>query len=60
MESGRRNAPPAETNGEISETDCVAGVAGLELRNVVANYTFERSRRFPESSRIVATETIPA
>ncbi len=40
--------------------DCVAGVVGLELRNVVANYPFERSRRFPESSRILATETIPA
>ena len=31
-----------------------------DLRNVVANYPFERSRRFPESSRILATETIPA
>ena len=40
--------------------DCVAGVVGLELRNVVANYPFERSRRFPESNRILATETIPA
>jgi hypothetical protein len=29
------------------ETDCMAGVRGLELRNVVANYPFERSRRFP-------------
>ena len=27
--------------------DCVAGVGGLELRNVVANYPFERSHRFP-------------
>src|SRR5256714_4577654 len=26
--------------------DCVAGVGGLELRNVVANYPFERSHRF--------------
>jgi hypothetical protein len=34
-------------------------MAGLELRNVVANYPFERSRRFPDSSRILATETIP-
>src|SRR5215471_1452814 len=38
--------------------DCVAGVGGLELRNVVANYPFERSHRFPGSSRIPATETI--
>ena len=40
--------------------DCVAEVVGLELRNVVANYPFEKSRRFPGSSRILATETIPA
>src|SRR5215831_3695905 len=26
--------------------DCVAGHVGLELRNVVANYAFEKSRRF--------------
>jgi hypothetical protein len=26
--------------------DCVAGVVGLELRNVVGNYPFERSHRF--------------
>src|SRR5262249_2344655 len=26
--------------------DCVAGVRGFELRNVVANYPFERSHRF--------------
>jgi hypothetical protein len=40
-------------------SDCLAEVVGLELRNVVANYPFERSRRFPGSSRILATETIP-
>ena len=27
--------------------DCVAGHVGLELRNVDANYPFERSHRFP-------------
>ena len=27
--------------------DCVAGVGGFELRNVVAKYPFERSHRFP-------------
>src|SRR4029450_12684293 len=27
--------------------DCLAGVVGLELRNVVANYAFERSPGFP-------------
>src|SRR5262249_15618757 len=30
----------------------------LELRNVGANYPFERSRKFRESSRIPATETV--
>src|SRR5262249_52470992 len=30
-----------------TETDCVAGHVRLELRNVVANYPFERSHRFP-------------
>jgi hypothetical protein len=40
------------------ETDCVAGHIGLELRNVVANYPFERSHRFAGSSRILATETV--
>jgi hypothetical protein len=46
--AGRRTAPPAETNGEISETDCVAGHVRFELRNVAANYPFERSHKFPE------------
>jgi hypothetical protein len=36
----------------------VAGVVGLELRNVVAKYPFERSHRFPGPSRLLATETI--
>ena len=36
----------------------MAGHVRLELRNVVAKYPFERSRRFPGSSRILATETI--
>ena len=31
----------------LRETDCVAGHVGLELRNVVANYPFEGSHRFP-------------
>ena len=31
-----------------------------DLRNVVANYPFERSLRFLESSRNLATETISA
>jgi hypothetical protein len=30
-----------------TETDCVAGHVGLELKNVGKNYPFERSRRFP-------------
>src|SRR6476620_8515171 len=41
MECVRRNAPPADTNGEISETDCVAGHVGLELRNPCASHVFE-------------------
>jgi uncharacterized protein DUF3489 len=41
-----------------TETDCVAGHVGLELRNVVANYAFESSRGFPDPSRISAMETI--
>ena len=31
---------------ELAETDCVAGHVRFELRNVVANYPVERSRRF--------------
>ena len=30
----------------MAETDCVPGVAGLELRNDDGNYLFERSHRF--------------
>src|SRR5215831_16516588 len=30
-----------------TETDCVAGHVGLELRNIGKNYPFESSRRFP-------------
>jgi hypothetical protein len=42
----------------IAETDCVAEVIRFELRNVAANYPVERSHRFPESSRILAAETV--
>jgi hypothetical protein len=35
----------------------MAGVGGLELRNVAANYPFERAEDLRESSRIQATET---
>jgi hypothetical protein len=38
--------------------DCVAGVVGLELRNVAANYPFERAQDLRGSSRILAAETI--
>jgi hypothetical protein len=31
----------------LQRRDCLAEVVGLELRNVVAKYPFERSRRFP-------------
>jgi integrase len=45
-------------DAHLRETDCVAGHVGLELRNVDANYRFERSHRLPVSSRILALETI--
>ncbi len=45
-------------NTRALETDWLAGHIGLELRNVVANYPFERSHRFAGSSRILATETV--
>jgi hypothetical protein len=38
--------------------DCMAGHAGLELRNVDTNYPFESSHRFPEIQPTPATETI--
>jgi hypothetical protein len=38
--------------------DCMAGHVGLELRNVAANYPFERAQDLRGSSRILATETI--
>ena len=42
---------PARLRSNVSwwRPDCVAGVRGLELRNVVANYPFESSRGFPRS-----------
>ena len=36
----------------------MAGHERLELRNVVAKYPFEKSRRFASISRILAPETI--
>jgi hypothetical protein len=48
-------SPPQEALGfclaPLGSFDCVAGHIGLELRNVVANYRFEKPHRFPESSR---------
>ena len=38
--------------------DGVAGHVGLELRNVVANYPFERSHKFAGIQPKLATETI--
>src|SRR6516164_5004539 len=40
---------PARLRSNVSwwRPDCLAGHVGLELRNVVAKYPFERSRRFP-------------
>jgi hypothetical protein len=34
-------------NDDTRRPDCLAEHVGLELRNVVANYPFERSHRFP-------------
>jgi hypothetical protein len=42
----------------LRETDCVAGHIGLELGNVVANYPFEKSRRFTEIQPNFGHETI--
>jgi len=42
----------------LRETDCVAGHIGLELGNVVANYPFEKSRRFTEILPNFGHETI--
>jgi hypothetical protein len=36
----------AQPGHSAQRLDCVAGVGGLELRNVDANYLFERSHRF--------------
>jgi hypothetical protein len=49
-------AEPAEPT--LQRPDCVAGHVGLELRNVVANYPFERSHRFAGIQPKLATETI--
>ena len=57
----RVNFRPSMTRGPIQyelDADWLAEVVGLELRNVVAKYPFERSLRLPGSSRILATETI--
>src|SRR5215469_4829071 len=34
------------TRSMLAHRDCMAGMEGFELRNVVANYPFERSHRF--------------
>jgi len=49
---------PYLRNAAVRRAVCLAEVVGLELRNVVAKYPFERSLRLPGSSRILATETI--
>jgi hypothetical protein len=47
--SPSRSHTPTTANKSVStsQTCCVAGHVGLELRNVVAKYPFERSHRFP-------------
>jgi hypothetical protein len=60
----RQLQPPLDGAAEspcvahLRETDCVAGHVRFELRNVVANYPFERSHRFAGIQPIWATETI--
>jgi hypothetical protein len=41
--------PRVSTLQRSKRPDCVAGHVRLELRNVAANYPFERSRRFPRT-----------
>jgi hypothetical protein len=43
---------------QLVETDCVAGVVGLELRNVGANYIFEVVIDFLGSTKFWPAETI--
>jgi hypothetical protein len=45
-----RAAKPMNGINAPQRPDCVAGVGGLELRNVVANYLFESSPGFPRSA----------
>jgi hypothetical protein len=51
---------PARLRSNVSwwRPDCLAGHVRFELRNVVANYAFEKSGDLRETSRILATETI--
>src|SRR5205807_8820556 len=42
----RSQSPAAVLNSARRRPDCVAEVVGFELRNVVANYPFEKSLRF--------------
>src|SRR5258708_908111 len=61
---GPKSASPSNTRGgsRVPEWGPLGSVRGAlsnerpyrDLRNVVANYPFERSRRVPESSRILA------
>src|SRR6516164_11028506 len=48
----------ATTPAPPPPVDWLAGHVGLELRNVVANYPFERSHRFAGIQPKLATETI--
>jgi hypothetical protein len=56
--NGRRNGSILRTGRDLQRLHWLAGVVGFELRNVGANYPFEKSLRFLGSSRILATETI--
>jgi hypothetical protein len=49
---------PTETVRGPQRPDCVAGHTRLELRNVGANYPFERSHRFAGIQPNATTETI--
>src|SRR5262249_51986549 len=65
---GRKSASPSGTRGgsRVPEWGPLGSVRGAlsnerpyrDLRNVVGNYLFERSRKCRESSRIPATETV--
>jgi hypothetical protein len=54
----RAQQPAMPSEPGLRRPHCLAGHVRLELRNVVANYPFERSHRFAGIQLKLATETI--